>query len=115
MIRIANMVFDTDAEISGESVETTIPTSAGLTEEQIEAIKNAKLLERLNVNYGDVTGILAAYNLIEWRKVEKVRDGTRFAWQTYRTTDIEQLKQDNEDLTAAVLELAALIGGGNNG
>ena len=79
----------------------------------MEAIKNAETLERLNMNYGEEIGVLATYHLIEWKKVEKVRYGIKFAWQTYSATDMEQLKQDNEDLTAALLELAAIVGGGN--
>lgn len=115
MVRISDMCFDTDAEINGETIEVTIPKEYELENEQIESLKNAKTLERLSMNYGKETGILAVYNLIEWRKVEKVRYGIRLAWQTYRTTDIEQIKQDNEDLTQAVLELAQIVGGDANG
>lgn len=115
MLRIAGMLFDTDAEVVNEVVEVTIPKDYVLTDEQVEALKNAKTLERLEMNYGKETGVLATYNLIDWKKVEKSKYGMKFAWQTYSSTDIAQIRQDNEDITQAVLELAAIIGGGANG
>lgn len=113
MVRIAGMTFDTDIEINGETVEATIPNEYDLSDEQVETLKNAKKLERLDMNYGKEVGVLASYNLVDWRKVEKERYGMRFGWQTYRTTDVDQLKQDNEDLTQALLELAEIVGGDN--
>ena len=106
MIRIANMLFEAEPEYRGESVEVTIPREANLTDAQSEAIKNADTLERMDMNYGEVVGVSASYHLIEWKKVEKVRGGTKFVWQTYSVSDME-------DLTQAVLELAAIIGGDN--
>lgn len=113
MVRIADMRFDADVEYNGETVAVTIPKEKHLTDEQIAAIKNATTLERLDMNYGEEIGVIATYNLIGWKKVEVVRFGTRFVWQTYSLTDMEKLRQENEDLTAALLELAAIVGGGN--
>lgn len=106
MIRVANMLFEADVEYSGESVEVTIPRDANLTDAQIEAIKSADTLERLDVNYGEIVGVNVSYHLIEWKKVERVRGGTKFVWQTYSVSDMEELTQ-------AVLELATIIGGNN--
>lgn len=115
MIRIAEMCFDTDVELIGESISATIPRKYDLTNEQIEALKNAKIIERLDMNYGQEVGVLGTYNLVDWQKIEKTINGMRFTWQTYSITDINQLRQDNEDLTQAVLELAEIIGGSENG
>ena len=115
MIRIADMLFEADVDLINETIEVTIPKDYSLTDAQIESLKDAKTLERLEMEYGKEIGVMVTYNLIEWRKVEKVRQGMRFAWQTYRSTDIEQIRQDNEDLTQALLELAEIIGGGANG
>jgi len=110
MVRIAGMLFEANLDCYGEYIDLTIQDE--LTEEQIQAIKNATILERVIMEYGQETNIVTVYNLLGWKKVEKVRYGMQFTFQTYHLTDVDQLKQDNEDLTQAVLELAAIIGGG---
>lgn len=119
MIRIGGMTLNADVSYSagenGGDIEIVIPYSAQLTDEQLLSIRDAETLEELDMNFGIANGVRGTYALLGWRSIEKAYNGLRIRWQTYRTTDIEQLKQDNEDLTAALLELAALIGGGNNG
>lgn len=117
MIRIAGKTFDCPINyFAGEQnadIEITLPTDVKLTDDEILSLKNATLLEELEVNYGEVKGVLGSYNLVGWKAVENTWNGIRFRWQTYRTTDLEALKQENEDLTQALLELAEIVGGGN--
>lgn len=117
MFRINDVVFNGylnyTAGASGADIEAKI--EGGVDEETLIALKNATLLEDLEVDYGEIKGVRGTYQLFGWRKIENVRDGVRISWQTYRTTDIEQIKQDNEDLTQAVLELAQIVGGDANG
>lgn len=118
MVRIANRLIDgtvitTDCG-SGAAVELTVPVSVPLTDEDMIEIRDASLIEEVAVEYGEPGDVIASYNLFTWISVTKM-NGIHFMWQTYRSTDINQIKQDNEDLTQAVLELAAIIGGGANG
>ena len=83
-----------------------------MSDEELLSLRSAALLEELEVNYGKVGGVIATYNLVGWKAIEN-RNGLRVRWQTYRTTDLEALKQENEDLTQALLELAEIVGGGN--
>lgn len=118
MVRIGGITLNADVSYSagenGGDIEIVIPYNVQLTDEQLTSIRDAETLEELDVNFGVENGVIGTYVLLGWRAIEKGYNGLRIRWQTYRTTDIEQLKQDNEDLTAALLELAALIGGGNN-
>lgn len=115
MFRIEGIVFDGylnyTAGASGADIEAKI--EGGVDETVLNKLKNATILEDLDVEYGEVKGVRGVYQLFGWRKVENVRGGLTVSWQTYRTTDIEKIKQDNEDLTKALLELAQIIGGGN--
>lgn len=97
------------------AVELSVPSTVTLTDEEMLEIRDASLIEEIAVDYGEPGEAIASYNLVGWISVSKVWDGIHFMWQTYRSTDINQIKQDNEDLTQAVLELAAIIGGGANG
>lgn len=115
MFRINGTVFNGylnyTAGQSGADIEAKI--EGGVDEDTLIMLKNATLLEDLIVEYGEVKGVRGTYQLFGWRKIENVRDGLTISWQTYRTTDIEKLKQDNEDLTQALLELAEIVGGNN--
>ena len=120
MVRIGNITFDCTANYSNADVEIIIPISHEITDEELLTLKNSTLLEEVEVNYGEETGTIATYALCGWKSMERVYGGTRIRWQTYRTTDIEPLKeqlklaqQDNEDLTQALLELAEIVGGSN--
>jgi len=115
MIRIAGLIFNSvpnyHAGDSGADIEVKI--FGGVDEETLLLLKNATMLEDLTVEYGEVKEVRGTYQLFGWRKIENVRDGLTISWQTYRTTDIESLRQENEDLTQALLELAEIVGGGN--
>jgi hypothetical protein len=87
----------------------------GVDDETLGRLKDATLLEDLLVEYGEVKKVRGTYQLFGWRRIENAEDGLIISWQTYRTTDIEQMKRDNEDLTQAILELAAIVGGDGNG
>lgn len=117
MVRIGDLILDCVASYSANDsiafVEIVVPATHEITNDELLAIKDAQLLEELNVEYGEITGVKAVYALYGWQGFEKIWGGTRIRWQTYRTTDIEQIKQDNEDLTQALLELAQIVGGDN--
>lgn len=117
MVRIAGKTFDCPINYSAgpqnADIEIIIPSSAKLSDDDIVAIKNADKLEELDYAYGKIGGVIGVYSLLGWQAVEMLYNGIRFRWQTYRTTDINQIKQDNEDLTQALLELAQIVGGDN--
>ena len=118
MIRIAGITINGNVNyIQGEhyaEVVLRIVDASSITEEELSAIKNATELEEYVVAYGVEGDTGSQYALLGWRRVEKTWDGALvIAWQTYRATDIETLRQDNEDLTQALLELAEIVGGGN--
>lgn len=117
MIRIGDITLDCFANYfangDGANVEVFVPNNIALSDEDIITIKNASMIEQLETNFDVVGDVVATYSLVRWQCVEKRPNGIRFVWQTYLTTDLEQLRQDNEDLTQAVLELAQIVGGDN--
>lgn len=122
MVRIANRLLDCIVNYSaGEGgADIEIRVKEGLTDEDILAIRDAEFLEEMEVNYGEVKDVIGKYVLVGWKSIIKGWDGLRFCWQTYRTTDLDEMKkqlekatQDNEDLTQALLELAEIVGGSN--
>ena len=113
MIRIANHTFDAYLNQTNGEIEVLIPNGTSVSDEQLVDIKNSKLLEELVSNFGSEPELIGTYSLVDWMAVERRPNGLIIRWQTYRTTDIDQLKQDNEDLTAALLELAEIVGGNN--
>ena len=117
MIRVNDKLYNGSVGyLSGEeNADLVVDIFSELTDEDICAIKNASEIEELSEVYGALGEVYATYSIIGWRSVTKMRNEVRFYLQTYRTTDITQLRQDNEDLTAAILELAAIIGGDGNG
>ncbi len=119
MVRIANMIIpgyisyivgDENADI-----ELIIPDSVGLSQEQMQSVMTADTLEDIAENNGEAGDVIGVYHLLIWRSVTRIMGGYRFRWQTYRSTDISQIKADNEDLTQALLELAEIVGGNANG
>lgn len=115
MVRIAGKTIDTFATYSNADIEIIVPNGADMSDTEVLEIRDADLIEEISVNFGKVGGVVASYVLLGWKSVERLGRDMRFRWQTYRSTDLDQLKQDNEDLTQAVLELAAIIGGEGNG
>ena len=117
MVRIAGRTYDCpinyNAGPESADIEIVVPKSASLSDEDVAAIKNATEMEEVDYNFGSEVGVIGTYALVGWKLVENLYNGTRFRWQTYRTTDIEKIKQDNEDLTQALLELAEIVGGNN--
>ncbi len=115
MVRIAGLEIEASVVYNAgpSNADIEIKITGGVDDETLNLLKNATELEDLEVDYGEIKGVRGTYQLFGWRKIENVRDGLRISWQTYRTTDIEQIKQDNEDLTQAVLELAQIVGGDN--
>ena len=118
-VRIAGyeLECDVDENAGPQNVDLgmTVYHPESFSDEDILKIRDATLLEEVALDYNEQPVVVRRYNLIGWRAIEQVRFGLCFRWQTYRTTDIEQLRQDNEDLTQALLELAEIIGGGENG
>ena len=116
MVRIDGKTYDCSpnyhAGESGADIEIAFPLGYEMSDEELLSLRSAALLEELEVDYGKVGGVIATYNLVGWKAIEN-RNGLRVRWQTYRTTDLEALKQENEDLTQALLELAEIVGGGN--
>ena len=116
-IRINGLVLDGDvnrrAGADSSDIELTVYEGENLSDENIITIKNATLIEELVRNYDDDYKVSASYNLLQWKSVNRTRFGTTFCWQTYKITDINQVKQDTEDLTQALLELAEIVGGKN--
>lgn len=82
----------------------------GLTDSEITAVLNAKEIAETDNRTGET---LSIYSLVKWRGMEKRDDSLVVLWQTYIHDDVNSLKADNETLTQAVLELAAIIGGQN--
>ena len=117
MVRISGIELDTFVTYrSGEygaELEVLVPSNISLTDEDIIKLKNAELIEEFEDNFGKIGDVIAEYSAVGWISVEKTPKGIFFRWQTYRTTDLEALKQDNEDLTQALLELAEIVGGNN--
>ena len=122
MVRIANRLLDCIVNYSAgeDGADIEIRVKEELTDEDILAIRDAEFLEEMEVNYGEVKDVIGKYVLVGWKSIIKGWDGLRFCWQTYRTTDLDEMKkqlekatQDNEDLTQALLELAEIVGGNN--
>lgn len=117
MIRIAGYTIDSNVNYrageSGADIEIMVPFNTALTDEDITALKNATLIEELRNSYGTVGDVISEYVLVGWKAIERTPKGIFFRWQTYRTTDLDALRQENEELTEAILELAQIVGGGN--
>ena len=123
MIRIAG--FDIDSGINynpdGQyaEIELVIPASANLADEDIMKIRDATLLEEVFIEYGETETYVGSYALFGWRRMQREWDGSmNIAWQTGRMTEIDSLrdelakaKQENKELTDALLELANIVGG----
>ena len=118
MIEIAGFRFDTFVSYSpsdtGVDIVIAIDESA-LDDEKIRAILDAKTIKEIAADLDGNESVITIYNLVAWRSIERSGRNLVFRWQTYSTTELEQLRQDNEDLTEALLELAAIVGGGENG
>lgn len=116
-VRIANRILECEANYhAGEQnadVEITISPQVTLTDEDIFAIKDAKVLEEITYDGYNKPVVCGIYNLVGWKYIKTTRFGVCFGWQTYRTTDLDVLKEENETLTEAILELAQIVGGGN--
>lgn len=122
MIRVANKTYNGAVSLrageAGSEIEVLFEDGDLLTDEDLIAMKNATLLEDLVENYGEVSGIRGSYALYGWRSIRYVVPGkVKVSWQTYQTTDIDELKEqlraaqeENEVLEDALLELAEIIG-----
>lgn len=86
--------------------------TGGLSDAEITAVLNATEIREVN-DFTQET--IAIYALVHWRGMEKRGNDLTILWQTFIHDDVEALKTDSEDLTQAVLELAAIIGGDGNG
>ena len=84
--------------------------AGGLSDAEITDVLNAKEIREVN-DFTQET--IAIYALVHWRGMERNGNDLTVLWQTYVHDDVESLKTDSEDLTQAVLELAAIVGGGN--
>jgi len=113
MVRVGGIEFSDNFTYQVGIADATVVLDCGfqLTDEQILALKSADLLEAFDYNYGEEHAV-ATFALCGWKSIENTGRGQKITWQTYRLADIAELRQDNEDLTQAVLELAAIIGGG---
>ena len=116
MIRIGTYEFDNTARYQIDYANATIMVEilGDIPDEEFNDLKRATLMQAYT-SIDKVETLIAEYNLVSWKSVEKTGRGYRFVWYTYKPADIESLRQDNEDLTEALLELAAIVGGGENG
>lgn len=113
MIRINGNTYEGqvvyNANYRGDVSATFI---GGLEDSEIFPILSAT---EISVIKDDTQETLAVYSLVKWRAMEKVENNLVITWQTYVINELDSIKQDNEDLTQAVLELAEIVGGSNNG
>lgn len=116
MVRVGGYEFNENFtyQVGYADATITLDCRFQLTDEQILALKEAKLLEAFGYNFGEERPV-ASFALVGWKAIENTSAGQRITWQTYKLADIADLKQDNEDLTQALLELAEIVGGGANG
>lgn len=127
MFRIANHTFEGAINFcalnSGKGIAVVVP--ADTSSSVMEDLKNATLIEVLDTE----NEVIGSYRLTGWRKMETVVNegvsGMMITWSTVNLDELDtlkdemtalqaenaQLQSDNEDLTAAILELAAIIGG----
>ena len=123
MIRIAGFEYMGQVRFhtgpSFTDIETFIPDRYSLTDNLFRELMNADMLETLAINPETKREeVVGRYNLITWRAAERIAGGIKMSWQTYKETDLLDLKErldeaetENSDLTDAVIELAAIIGG----
>ena len=123
MFRVANKVYTGDINrFDGDDARgLSARFAANTSDEDILALKNAELLEELD---SDGVTVIASYHLTGWRRVEVILGGIKILWDTISNQEVDELKaqmqdiqdenerlrQDNEDLTAALIELAEIIG-----
>ena len=114
MVRIAEREYRTNAIYQANVGDATVSLEIydAVSDEDMVALKNATLLEAFT-DIGGAETLVGSYALVAWKSFEKTMRGYRFVWQTYQATEIDALRQENEDLTAALLELAAIVGGDN--
>lgn len=111
MIRINGKLYEGSAIYHANSRGDVAATfTGGLSDEQILSVLNATEIAVVSPQE-----TLAVYALIKWRGMEKRGDDLVITWQTYVIDEVESIRQDNEDLTQAILELAAIVGGNKNG
>ena len=128
MIRIAGHKFDGIINyIQGgqyAELELMIPPDNGFSSADLDAIKNASMLEDISMDRGRQADVVGRYALYGWRRIEKQwNGGVLIAFQTNRETDVdalnaaveqlksenEALKKENEEKDEALLELASII------
>ena len=127
MFRIAGHVFEGAINFcalnSGKGIAVVVPADTSVS--VMEQLKNATLIEVLDS--GDE--VIGSYRLTGWRKMETVNangePGMMITWSTVNLDELDtlkdkvtaleaenaQLQTDNADLTAAIFELAEIIGG----
>ena len=127
MFRIAGHVFEGAINFcalnSGKGIAVVVPADTSVS--VMEQLKNATLIEVLDT--GDE--VIGSYRLTGWRKMETVNangePGMMITWSTVNLDELDtlkdkvtaleaenaQLQTDNADLTAAIFELAEIIGG----
>ena len=127
MFRIAGHVFEGAINFcalnSGKGIAVVVPADTSVS--VMEQLKNATLIEVLDA--GDE--VIGSYRLTGWRKMETVNangePGMMITWSTVNLDELDtlkdkvtaleaenaQLQTDNADLTAAIFELAEIIGG----
>ena len=126
MFRIAGHVFEGAINFcalnSGKGIAVVVPADTSVS--VMEQLKNATLIEVLDS--GDE--VIGSYRLTGWRKMETVNangePGMMITWSTVNLDELDtlkdkvtaleaenaQLQTDNADLTAAIFELAEIIG-----
>ena len=94
----------------GANVEAVIMFSKPYTEADIDKLKSASFAEVIVNKQGNDTDITESYILFGWTSVRKRGETSIIiSWQTYRDTDISEIKSEGEDLAEAVMELAELV------
>lgn len=127
MFRIAGHVFEGAINFcalnSGKGIAVVVPADTSVS--VMEQLKNATLIEVLDSG----NEVIGSYRLTGWRKMETVNangeQGMMITWSTVNLDELDtlkdkvtaleaenaQLQADNADLTAAIFELAEIIGG----
>lgn len=107
MVRVAGYEYDLDAAVQVNLSDANIVMDVyrELKDDELLALKSAALLETYTT-IDEEEKRVGSYALVAWKSFEKTGRGYQIVWQTYRTEDIESIKD-------AILELAAIVGGGN--
>ena len=124
MFRIAGHTFKGQVNLragnDARAISVVIPADTEMT--TVAELQEARTIEVMD-GQEEVVG---TYRLINWKRVEHLSNGIQLMWSTISTDEIDalnarievlekentELRAENEDLSEAVVELAALVANG---